>query len=620
MQERLMNMNLKKSALLVSLAAIPAITMIAEDTSANTYYPNYSYDQTQVSKVIQLINNIDPASSSYSYYVQEAFTAYYNLNEYEQRGVTNINTLFYYYNYTTPNGNYYLNVVQTFVNKMNSISTTKSSFLRDVQEANRYYDSLTVSEKSSIPYYLVTQLSTYNDNIAKMRAVENSFKILSTVDVNYTTNYLAALRDFNALPYSYRLLIQTIADEKALQYSQYHSVEYNRATAQKVVSAISNLTSSSSTTAVGDVRTMYNNLTTLQKSYVTNVRELLYIEDVQKNVENGWNPYYYDEKENEDDYEVDYSNITVNQRGSTYYINMPVSEMDKHTPTLISVSDSISLKIPRFAVPVSQKNAVVAMTIEENDNYGLAFSASLFDEGFEFASYIDIEVKGLSSTDVLMRIGDQGEYLAAPFARKLNKHVIKTKTSSEYIIKNETPLFYDIRADGRRYEILQLAKRKIVSGVEPNYYKPNASVTISQYAAMISRAMDLTAKNPSTYMDVRGKWFEDSIEALIEADILDEKKSNYFNTEQVVTRKQAAQMSIRMLEHAGVDISAPDYKGIPFKDFSKLTASEQYFVAVAYEYGIFGGKANGRFDPNAKLTRSQMAKVLHRTLQVARMM
>lgn len=612
-------MNLKKSALLVSLAAIPAITMIAEDTSANTYYPNYTYDSTQVAKVIQLINNIDPTSASYSFYVQEAFTAYYNLNEYEQRGVTNANTLFnYYYNYTTPNGNYYTNVVQTFINKMNAISTTKSSFLRDVQEANRYYDSLTVSEKSAIPYYLVTQLSTYNDNITKMRAVENSFKLLTTADPNYTTSYLAVLRDYNALPYSYRLLIQAIADEKALEYNQYHSVEYNRATAQKVVTAISNLTSSSTTTAVVNVRTMYNNLTTLQQSYVTNIRELQYIEDVQKNIENGWDPYYYNE--NEGDSATDYSDITVSQRGSTYYITMPVAEMATYAATKITVSDAISLSIPRFAVPVANKNAVVAMTIEDNADYGLAFSASLYNENFEFASYIDIEMKGLRANDVLMRVGEKGEYVAAPFARKLNKHVIKTKSSSEYVVKNETPLFYDIRADGHRYEIEQLAKRKIVSGVEANFYKPSANVTISQYAAMISRAMDLTAQNSSTYIDVQGKWFEDSIQSLIEAGILEDKQSNYFNAGQVVTRKQAAQMSIRMLQHAGVDISDPDYTRIPFKDFNQLTQSERHYVAIAYEFGIFGGKENGRFDPNGKLTRSQMAKVLHRTLQIAKMM
>lgn len=612
-----MNMNLKKSALLLSLAAIPAATIMSEEASANTY--PYVYDYTQVNEVIRLIQNIDPTSASYEYYLTEAKKAYDYLTDAERYYVSNSNDLFNYLGYNYPGYNeYYQTYVQTFITKVNAISTAKSSFLRDVQEANRYYDSLTVSEKSALPYNYVTQLTTYNDNIAKMRAVENSFKLLTTADVNYTTNYLAVLRDYNALPYSYRLLIQAIADEKAQQYNQYHSVEYNRAAAQKVVTAISNLTSSSSTKAVANVRTMYNDLTTLQQSYVTNVRELQYIEDVQNNIPNGWDPYYYDE--DKDDYDEDDSDITINQRGSTYYINMPVSEMNRYKATEISVSDNITLKIPRSAIPVTNTSAVVAMTIDDNEDYGFAFSASLYNENLEFSQYIDIEVKGLRSSDVFMRIGEKGEYVAAPFGRVLNRHVIKTKTSGEYVIKNETPLFFDIRADGHRYEIEQLAKRKIVSGVETNYYKPGANVTISQYAAMISRAMDLTAKNHSTYIDVQGKWYEDSIEALIEAGIIEDKKSNYFNPGQVVTRKQAAQMSIRMLQHAGISISDPDYARITFPDFYQMSTTERYYVALANEFGIFGGKENGRFDPNGQLTRSQMAKVLYRTLQIAKMM
>ena len=60
-----MNMNLKKSALLLSLAAIPAATIMSEEASANTY--PYVYDYTQVNEVIRLIQNIDPTSASYQY-------------------------------------------------------------------------------------------------------------------------------------------------------------------------------------------------------------------------------------------------------------------------------------------------------------------------------------------------------------------------------------------------------------------------------------------------------------------------------------------------------------------------------------------------------------------------
>lgn len=74
-----------------------------------------------------------------------------------------------------------------------------------------------------------------------------------------------------------------------------------------------------------------------------------------------------------------------------------------------------------------------------------------------------------------------------------------------------------------------------------------------------------------------------------------------------------------MLQHAGVAMADPNLSKMPFTDIKQLSSSERYYIALAFEYGIFGGKENGRFDPNGKLTRSQMAKVLHRTLQIAKM-
>lgn len=606
-------MNLKKSALLLSLVAAPAIVSFVDENpaSANTYY----YD-SQVEAVIQLISKIDPTSPNYSYYLNEAHWAYNNLTATQRYYVTNANVLFYYLGYTPSDNTNYQTIINNFTKKMNAISFSKPSFLRDVQEASRYYNSLTATEQSYLPQYLINQLTTYNENIIKMRAVELSLNSLDPTDPNYTFYYHTVIRDYQALPYNYRVLIQDLANEKTQEYNRYHSVEYNRAVAQKVVTAISNLSTTSKAQDVAEARKMYNALTVLQQSYVTNLRDLQYIEDVQKNIANGWDPYYDDEEV--DDFE-DYSEITVTREGNAYYISMPVSEMNTYSSTKIDVSNEITLKIPRAAVPASNKSsAVVSMIIEQTDE-AILFSASMYNENVQFSSYIDIEVKGLPAASVFFKLSNTGEKLAVPHARVLNKHVIKTKSSASFVRANENPVFYDIQADGHRYEIQQLAKRKIVSGIDNHYFKPRASVSLAQYSAMISRAMDLTAKNGSTYTDVQGKWYENDIQALLEAGILDEKSSNTFNAQQTVTRGQAAKIAVRMLQHADVAIADPDYSKIPFTDFKKIPKSDRYYVAIAYEFGIFGGKDNGKFDANSPLTRSQMAKVLYRTLQVAKM-
>ncbi|MCH7322559.1 S-layer homology domain-containing protein [Solibacillus sp. MA9] len=605
-------MNNKKSAFLLSIAAIPAaVTFVSNDVSANN-----TYDWTQIQEVIKLIDKIDPTSTTYNYYLTEAYNAYYRLSEYERQYVSNSSRLFNYYNNTDSNGNYIQNSLDVFIKKMNSISISKSSFLRDVKEANRYYDALSAAQKAGLSQYYVKQLTTYNTNIAKMTEVENSFNALDVMDANYVDNYLAALRDYNRLDYSYRKLIETVVNKKIEQYNQYHSADYNRSIAQQVITAISKLTTSSNGADVVKVRALYNGLTTIQKSYISNYRDLQYIEDVQKNIENGWNPDY----ENEDEEDIPKDEISVIESGTTYTVYLPVAKMKKHSSTTIKVSDTITLSIPKSAIPESNKSAVVVITIDDYEDYGLNFNATMYDKELEFSTYIDIIVKGLSASDTILKVAENGDTVAAPFKRASQQHTIKTKTSNEYVVENVEPHFYDIAKEPLQYEIMQLAKRKIVSGLEENYYKPKANVTIAQYAVMISRAMDLTTSDHATYSDIRGKWFEDAIESLIAANILDSNSGSNFYPNQIVTRKQAAQMSIRMLEHAGVAITEPNYSAVAFKDFKQMTGTERYYAAVANELGIFGGKADGRFDPNGQLTRSQMAKVLYRTLQIAKMM
>ena len=615
-------MHFKKSATLLTLVAIPTAVTIVGDApvSANTSY-SYTSDY-QVRNVEILIEQLNPYSSTFINDLYNIQTLYYTTLTYTQQSqVYNREILFSYSNsyWNGWNSTEYQTVINTFTTKVSAISVSGRTFIRDVEEASRYYSALNSLQKAAIPQYLYIQLQNYIDGIANMRAVEERLLALNTNDWNYLTTYQSVMLAYNALPYDYRALLSSQATAKMKEYELYYSVEHNRATSQTVITAISKLTTSSAVTEVQRVRTLYNNLTVYQKTLVTNIKDLIYIEDVLKTPSLGWDPYYelYNDVDEEEEIPTE---IDVTQSGNTYKIAMPVSDMNRYTATTISVTDNVTLKIPRSAIPRSNDSAVVAMTLEEVEGEAIVFTASLYNENLNFSSYIDIEVKGLPRNAVILRLDENGEYVAAPYSRVLNKHVIKTKTSNEFIVSTNNVVFYDIQTDGHRSQIEELAKRKIVTGVEKNYFRPSANVTVAQFSAMISRAMALTATESSSYGDVQGKWYESSIQALLEAGILEEKTSNRFNPEQVVTRKQAAMMAIRMLEHAGVSVASPDYRKVPFTDLTRMSSNERYYAALAYEFGIFGGKENGKFDPNAKLTRSQMAKVLHRTLQIAKML
>lgn len=103
----------KKSALLLSLAAIPAaVTFASNDVAANN-----TYDWTQAQEVVKLIDKIDPKSTTYNYYLTEAYNAYYRLSEYERQFVSNASRLFYYYNNTSSDGNHVQPGIDSFIKK-----------------------------------------------------------------------------------------------------------------------------------------------------------------------------------------------------------------------------------------------------------------------------------------------------------------------------------------------------------------------------------------------------------------------------------------------------------------------------------------------------------------------
>ena len=611
-------MNDKKRATWFALAMVPAAVMFAPTSETHAaqksdsfaYYIGDTYYSDVVSYVEALINQINPYSTSFNSQVQLAKYAYESLTTTQKGQVDNAYLLFHYLNTYTD----YQTIVSTFTTKMNAISIYNRTFLRDVELANRYYNSLTAIEKTYIPSYLVTQLNNYISNIANMKAVEEKFDALNVYDSNYQSQYLAAMHAYNALPYNYRNLISAKADEKRKENELYYSLDYNRAAAQRVINAISQLSTSSSTTEVQEVRALYDQLTFYQKSFITNVQDLNYIESVLKNPELGWDPDYYDWEDEDEE------GITITQNGKTYSVNVPLSEMNLYTPTTITVSSNIKIKLNRTSIPNYKNVETIAMAIDEYDGDAIIFTATVNNENVTLSNFIEIEMKGLPANAEIFKIDSIGHPVRANYTRSGTKYTIKTNTSSQFEVSTKTNIFHDINNDTNRYAIEQLAQRHIVSGVSPNYFKPYATVTIGEYATMIARAMNLSVTKTSTYLDVKGKWFESAIEALLEANILDIKEGQYFYPNKTVTRQEAAMISVRMLEQAGYALPTTNTNKVPFKDFNKVATNARYYVDIAYQLGIFGGKSNGNFEPNEPLTRSQMAKVLYTTLQLANLL
>lgn len=225
--------------------------------------------------------------------------------------------------------------------------------------------------------------------------------------------------------------------------------------------------------------------------------------------------------------------------------------------------------------------------------------------------------KTYSRNSVVLR--KDGDTLSAvPHTFDGKAFTIKTTRVGHFIIMDDYKTFDDIKNYANRDEIEELALRQITSGTTPTTYSPEGNITRAQLASMIARAMDLQATKQTNFVDVKGKWYENDVQALFEAGIIAGISPTTFNPQSNVTRQQAAAMMARALRYANAEI--PKVKELPYVDAERVAEYARGDISTLNQLNIMIGKENNAFDPYSKLTRAHMATLLNRTMKQIKFM
>ena len=115
-----------------------------------------------------------------------------------------------------------------------------------------------------------------------------------------------------------------------------------------------------------------------------------------------------------------------------------------------------------------------------------------------------------------------------------------------------------------------------------------------------------------TFTDVKeSAWYYESVTLAATAGIVNGVGNGKFDPNGTVTRGQLVTMLYRIA--GGDDELEVEFKGT----FSDVKPDQYYSNAVewAADWGIVNGVGNGKFDPNGKITREQLATILYRTVE-----
>lgn len=159
--------------------------------------------------------------------------------------------------------------------------------------------------------------------------------------------------------------------------------------------------------------------------------------------------------------------------------------------------------------------------------------------------------------------------------------------------------------------ISNLCGRGIIVGYEDNTFRPNELVTRSQFAAMLTNTLKLTAKGKAqTFKDVPpNSWDFNAVEAA--KSFLTGYKTNkgelYFYGSKSAVREDMAVALVKALDLKV--LSDDDELEEIFEDYESISKNLRDFVYTAYKEQIMIG-SNGKFNPQGALTRAEAAALL----------
>lgn len=237
-----------------------------------------------------------------------------------------------------------------------------------------------------------------------------------------------------------------------------------------------------------------------------------------------------------------------------------------------------------------------------------------------FQSYVKRSLnvdKSYALTDIaVVRVGGNGnQYTPVPFKVNGQRIDIFSRTNSTYLVLQNPVTFQDIASHWSKGNVESLAAKMIVTGRTEQTFVPNASVTRAEFAALVVRALGLSADaGSSSFKDVAlSDWYAGAIQAAVDADIITGYTDGTFKPNRTITREEMAVMAYNALEYAGYN--PVDAARAHFADASSIGAWSQVAVYELAGLDILNGDPKQRFNPKSNATRGESAAVLHRLMQ-----
>lgn len=174
--------------------------------------------------------------------------------------------------------------------------------------------------------------------------------------------------------------------------------------------------------------------------------------------------------------------------------------------------------------------------------------------------------------------------------------------------------FIDLKGHWAADDIEYLTSKQIVKGVSAELFKPDASVTRAEFAALIARLIQLPPASTAQFSDViSSAWYADVVNSAAENGLLT-GYNHKFRPLDKITREEMAVIMIRAYTLKAGMMPVLNGQVVPFKDDAGISSWASAAVYQAQELGLIQGRPNGTFGPKKTATRAEACVMIKRML------
>ena len=161
----------------------------------------------------------------------------------------------------------------------------------------------------------------------------------------------------------------------------------------------------------------------------------------------------------------------------------------------------------------------------------------------------------------------------------------------------------------------------IINGMGKGTFMPNKTMTRAEFAAIVTRALGLAAKDTKVFTDVpSSKWYAGYIGTANSSGIVNGVGSGKFNPDGTITRQEAAAMVARAAKLCGLDtaMGAAATKDMlaQFGDYRSVASWAKEPMAFCYSVNILD-QSDLNIEPTKAILRCEIAQMLYNMLTAA---